>query len=106
MNPTSALACFALLCALSAGGQAQEASAAPAGTRGGEPNVKHTVIEDDSARIEELRVRGQTVRISVSPKGSQPGYEIIPAEGFRDMSESAGSSRGAAGKRVWRVLSF
>jgi len=106
MNATSALACFASLCALSAGGHAQEAGPAPAGTRGGEPDVKHTVIEDESARIEELRVRGQTVRISVRPKGKLPGYEIVPAEGFRDMSEGAGSSRGAAGKRVWHVLSF
>jgi len=72
-----------------------------------EPVVKHTVIEDDGARIEELKVRGQTQRITVTPKvGTRQGYEIIPGDGARDLSEGAGSTRGAAGKRVWRVLSF
>jgi hypothetical protein len=33
-------------------------------------------------------------------------YEIIPADQGRDMSDSAGSQRGAAGQRVWRVLTF
>lgn len=70
-----------------------------------EPKVQLTVIEDDSARIEELKVRGQTQRISVQPKGGMKGYEIIPADPGRDTSESA-NQRGAAGKRVWRVLSF
>ncbi len=84
--------------------QSQEASATPAG---GEPAVKWTVIEDEGSRIEELRVRGQTQRITVTPKvGLRQGYEIIPADGARDMSDSAASTRGAAGKRVWRVLAF
>ena len=72
---------------------------------GGEPKVQHTVIEDDATRIEELKVRGQTQRITVQPKGMK-AYEIIPADQGRDMSESAGSQRGAAGKRVWRIITF
>lgn len=71
----------------------------------GEPKVQYTVIEDDFARIEELKVRGQTQRISVSPKGMK-SYEILPATEGRDMSDSAGSQRGAAGKRVWRLFTF
>lgn len=70
-----------------------------------EPKVELTVIEDGGARIEELKVRGQTQRITVSPKGAR-SYEILPADQGRDMSESAGSQRGAAGKRVWRVFNF
>jgi hypothetical protein len=78
-------------------------SAAPAG----EPNVKRTVIEDDNARIDELKVRGHTQRISVTPKlGPKRGYEIITGDGSRDLSDGANTSRGAAGKRVWNVLSF
>ena len=73
----------------------------------GEPKVQSLVIEDEGARIEELRVRGQTQRISVKPKvGIHQGYEIVPADGARDMSEGPSSSRGVAGKRVWNVLSF
>ena len=96
-----------LLSALCLPGQAQEASAAPAASRGGEPVVTKTVIEDEGSRIEELRVRGQTQRITVTPKvGTRKDYEIIPADGARDMSDSASSTRGAAGKRVWRVMTF
>lgn len=72
-----------------------------------EPDVRRSVIEDDGARIEELRVRGQTQRIVVSPKiGTRASYEIITGDGSRDLSEGASSSRGATGKRVWNVLKF
>lgn len=70
-----------------------------------EPKVQHTVIEDDAIRIEELKVRGQTQRMTVTPKGMK-GYEILPADNGRDMADGAGSQRGAAGKRVWRILTF
>ena len=68
-----------------------------------EPAVKRTVIEDDQVRIEELRVRGQLQRITVSPKASgvQP-YQIVPPEG-RDMSQQ---SKGISGQRVWQLFSF
>ena len=34
-----------------------------------EPAIKRTVVEDDQVRIEELRVRGQVQRITVSAQG-------------------------------------
>lgn len=72
--------------------------------RGGEPKVERTVTEDDGVRIEELRVRGQTQRIVVQSKlGSQTRpYEILPANGGRDLSQD----KRAIGQRVWSVLSF
>jgi hypothetical protein len=101
MNATFAFAALASLCALCPVAGAGEAGDTP------EPKVQRLVIEDDGARIEELRVRGQTQRITVTPKGAiKRGYEIIPADGGRDMSYSAGSGRGAAGQRVWHVLTF
>jgi hypothetical protein len=68
-----------------------------------EPVIKKTVIEDDQVRIEELRVRGQLQRITVSPKASgvQP-YQIVPPEG-RDLSQQ---SKGISGQRMWQFLSF
>lgn len=79
--------------------------AAPGGAA--EPKVQRIVTEDDNARIEELRVRGQTQRIVVKPKrGNARQYEIVPADGARDLSDGPHSSRGAAGQRVWNVLSF
>ncbi len=71
-----------------------------------EPNVQHIVVEDDATRIDELRVRGQTQRITVTPKAGGASYDIIPANGLRDLSDSAANRSGAAGKRVWRVLNF
>jgi len=98
---------LAFLCALSLPGRAQQAASPPATSSSAEPQVTRTVIEDEGARIEELRVRGQTQRISVTPKvGTRQGYEIITTDGSRDLSDGAGSTRGAAGKRVWRVLSY
>lgn len=72
--------------------------------RGGEPKVERIVIEDDGVRIEELRVRGQTRRIVVQSKlGSHTRpYEILPANGGRDLSQDKGST----GQRVWQILSF
>ncbi len=73
----------------------------------GEPQVRRTVNEDEGARIEELKVRGNTTRISVTPKvGTSRSYEIITEDGSRDISDGLTGSRGAAGKRVWRVLDF
>ena len=66
-------------------------------------STQHLVSEDDHVRIDELRVRGQTQRLSVQNKGSgAPGYDILPPTGGHDPSKS----RDAAGQRVWPVLSF
>jgi hypothetical protein len=74
----------------------------------GEPEVKHIVLQDDHTRIEELRVRGVPQRIVVTSKvgGKDTSYEIITGDGSRDLSPGANTSRGATGKRVWRVLDF
>jgi hypothetical protein len=83
---------IALLCALSAA-----AMAAP------EPAVQRTVIEDDGARIEELRVRGVHQRIVVRPKAaSAPEYEILLPQPGRDVAQD----RKPPGQRVWRIFSF
>jgi len=75
----------------------------PTGNLPGEPVVQRRVAEDDQVRITELRVRGQTQRITVDPKGGNtPGYEINPPAPGSDPSKA----RDGAGQRVWPVLSF
>ena len=37
------------------------------------------------ARIDELRVGGETQSIVVSPKGGMPAYEVIPETANRDL---------------------
>ena len=72
-----------------------------------EPAVQRSVVEDDNARIEELRVRGAVRSTVVKPKGAiTKEYEVIPADAGRDISAGPNSAKGSAGQRVWRVLSF
>jgi hypothetical protein len=47
-------------------------------------------VEDAAARIDELRVGGETKRISVQPKGGMPAYQVAPK----------------TGERTWKVLGF
>ena len=72
-----------------------------------EPEVKRTHIEDQGSRIDELRVRGQTQRVVVTPKapGSKP-YEIIMGNAGQAVPDGTGGANSAVGKRVWNVLSF
>ena len=70
-----------------------------------DPAIQETVIEDDGARIDELKVRGRSKRIVVKPK-TGPAYEIIPPGTGSDISQGARGNNGAVGKRVWPVLSF
>jgi hypothetical protein len=69
----------------------------------GDALAQRLVSEDDNVRIEELRVRGQTQRLTVQPKGSESkAYEILPPAAGSNPSQH----KDAAGQRVWQVLSF
>ena len=79
----------------------------PEPDRGGEPVVKHTVIEDDGSRIEELRVRGQTQRVTVTSKvGGGSTYEIIMGNAGRNPVAGTGGATSAVGKSVWSLMKF
>jgi hypothetical protein len=79
----------------------------PKVTERGEPNVKHIVIEDDGSKIDELRVRGQTQHVVVTPKvGPKKSYEIIVGRSGREPIDGTGGPQNAVGKRVWSVLDF
>ena len=46
--------------------------------------MRRTVIEDDGARIDELKVRGQTKRITVTPKtGGKPNWPKLAVDYVR-----------------------
>jgi len=86
-------------------GQAQAPAQAPAHApaKDAEPTVQRSVIEDDSVRIEELRVRGLLQSITVRPRNSTARpYQIVTGQDGRDLSQD----RRAAGQRVWSVLAF
>ena len=70
----------------------------------GDAAVQRLVSEDDHVRIDELRVRSQTQRLSVQNKdGTAPGYDILLPGAGHDPSRE---HRDAAGQRVWTVFSF
>ncbi len=105
--PSTPVRLLTLACALfaTAAGAQAVADVPPPSTP--EPRVRRTVVEDDGVRVEELRVRGEVRRIVVQTKGERGSrYEVLPADGARNLAPGPGSTRGAAGQRVWNVLSF
>lgn len=110
---------LALSCQAQPGAPAGAAPNTPAGTpskqprpesatasvpqRGGEPKVEHLVSEDERVRIDELRVRGLTRRLTVQPKlPGAPAYAIGPDADGRDSSQD----RRTEGRALWQLLSF
>ena len=80
-----------------------ETSAASAASAPARAKAHVTVIEDDNARIEEVRSRGTVQRVTVQSKvpGVRP-YEIQLAPPGRDPSQE----RGNAGQRAWSIFNF
>ena len=63
---------------------------ADAGLGGQESRTERIRVEDEGARIDELRIGGETRTISVTPKGGMPAYNVAPK----------------TGERTWKVLGF
>lgn len=63
---------------------------APTASRSVEKRIEHIQIEDAGARIDELRVGGETRNITVQPKGRLPRYDVQPV----------------SGERSWKILDF
>ena len=55
-----------------------------------EKRVEVIQVEDAGARIDELRVGGETKTITVQPKARMPAYEVQPVTGARS----------------WKILGF
>ena len=71
--------------------------------RGGEPQVKRIVSEDESMRIDELRVRGITRRVVVQSKlPGAPVYEIGSVSDGRDFTQD----RRSEGRSLWQLFGF
>ena len=69
--------------------------------------IERIRVEDSSVRIDELRVRGETQSITVTPKGNLPAYEVEPASANRSPSAGErGSASAGGGTRVWKIFGF
>ncbi len=74
-----------------------------------EPKVERKVSEDDQVRIEELRVRGETKKVSAKNRTSRaPDYEIVVNDAGRESAGGTGTGlpKSGSGTRVWKVLKF
>ena len=71
-----------------------------------EQRIEQIRTEDQGARIDELRVGGQTQSITVTPKANMPEYEIQPTEGARARPTQREGAESGSGPRVWNVLKF
>lgn len=79
--------------------------AKPAGTARPDKKIQRIRTEDAVTRIDELRVGGETEKITVQPKTGGAAYEVKPAEGARGNPPAAASGD-TNGSRVWNVLKF
>ena len=59
-------------------------------TGGIEKRAERLHVEDSGAKIDELRIGGETKTIDVTPKGGMPAYQIQPTTGARS----------------WKILGF
>ncbi len=98
------LAVGSLVAGLAAAQPAPQArDAAPPAARGTEQTIERIRHEDKGARIDELRVGGETKAITVSPKGQAPAYEVAPESNNRNP---AGSDGQGEGKARWNILKY
>ena len=80
---------------------------APAVAARNDQRIERIHIEDSGARIDELRVGGETRSITVAPKGNMPPYEVTPASANRLPSAGERSINSASGgTRVWKIFGF
>ena len=72
-----------------------------------QPKIERLVNEDRNARVEELRVRGETKKVTVHPKLIPlPAYEIVVGDASREPVAGPNGQHGIIGQTVWELLEF
>ena len=101
-NMRALLILSTVLLSLSSAWAQSPAPAAPIDQR-----IQRIEVQDSGARINELRVGGETQNITVQPSNGMPAYEVVPANGARSrtIDERDGGS-GSVGQRVWKLFNF
>ena len=76
--------------------------------RGRSQKIERIHTEDSNASIDELRVGGQTQRITVQHKSSAISYEVVPGNDVRTRQGNGGTGVGSQSqsRTVWNVLKF
>lgn len=112
LNALGTFSIFSIFCVLSAALLVNPASAqAPQKAPAVEQRAERIDLKDAGARVQELRVGGQTQSITVQPQGqgisALPAYEVQPTHGKNSThGQSRSNLNDTTGPRVWNVLKF
>ncbi len=69
--------------------------------------IERIRVEDGGARIDELRIGGQTQSITVQPKANVPEYEFQPTDLARSRpADNRDGLSSPSSQRVWNILKF
>lgn len=68
--------------------------------------IENIHVEDNGAKVDEVRYGGQTQSITVQPKANMPAYEVLPNDGGRERQGQPETGSSGNGPRVWNVLKF
>ena len=69
--------------------------------------IERIRVEDGGARIDELRVGGQTQNITVQPKANVPEYEFQPTDLARSRpADNRDGLSSPSSARVWNIFKF
>jgi hypothetical protein len=69
--------------------------------------IERIVVEDGGARIDELRVGGQTQNITVRPRANVPEYEFQPTDLARSRpADNRDGLSSPSSQRVWNLFRF
>lgn len=69
--------------------------------------IERIRVEDNGARIDELRVGGQTQSITVQPKANVPEYEFQPTDLARSRpADNRDGLSSPSSQRVWNLFKF
>jgi hypothetical protein len=68
--------------------------------------IQNIHVEDNGAKVDEVRYGGQTQSITVQPKANVPAYEVLPNDGGRERQGQAETGSSGIGARVWNLLKF
>lgn len=98
-----AISCLAAASALAqTAGERPREVVAPS-VSGAEQKIERIRHEDAGARIDELRVGGESKSITVQPKGNAPPYQVPPESNNRNP---ASTDRERSGTGGWNIFKY
>lgn len=68
--------------------------------------IERIQINEPGAKIDELRVGGQTQNIRVKPAGGLPAYNVAPPNSQPRDVQAPDQRPGSTGPRTWKLLDF